>query len=167
VATLDIEREQLLGAPIFFARGTWPNLYEGEWAAKVHAHFGLDATRIERAYRTPEVESDRDGTKARSEEGLKPGDKAAQPRREQPGTQPREPKSAPSTRETKPSATPERETRPQRPEQQDESSLPLRKGERDESNESLDKAKTPDKDLDIPQKESTEEKLKEKPQPPE
>jgi hypothetical protein len=52
--TLNVERDMLRDAPIFFSRGTaWPNLYEPQWAASVHNYFGVETDidqRIERAY---------------------------------------------------------------------------------------------------------------------
>jgi hypothetical protein len=74
VVTLDIERDRLYEAPIFFARGTWPALYEGEWASRVHSHFGLDSTRIERAYRARDGESDEEATRNRGGEREEMGD---------------------------------------------------------------------------------------------
>jgi hypothetical protein len=90
VAILDMEQDELFNAPIFFNRGSWPNLYEGEWASKVHSHFGLDSTRVERAYRTPEGE-EREGARGRTREGTQREMRnetrpAPQPGAPQPGT---------------------------------------------------------------------------------
>jgi hypothetical protein len=61
--TLNVERDTLREAPIFFSRGTaWPNLYEPQWATSVHNYFGVQTDidqRVERAYGTPDSRESR------------------------------------------------------------------------------------------------------------
>lgn len=71
VIMLDIARDDLFNAPIFFARGGWPDLYGSEWVAKVHSHFGLDSTRIERAYGPRDGEREDMKSRPRGKEDMK------------------------------------------------------------------------------------------------
>jgi hypothetical protein len=92
--TLDIERERLHEAPIFFSRGRWPDLYEPQWAASVHAHFGTEADgdrTIRRAYPTPKRSDD------------------SQP--DENGARPRPPRNGDS-KQLRPAPAPERTTQP-------------------------------------------------------
>jgi hypothetical protein len=76
--TLDIERDRIREAPIFFDRNNWPDLYNHDWTERVSSFFGVEVAtdedqgferaRSERSSRgrSMEQQSDRDRSDLRS-----------------------------------------------------------------------------------------------------